>query len=243
MSRVTENIAYQSSRTVKHTRLPAGLLRKISLAVLVDQEVTWQPDKRGFQRVLTPPTPEKLKVIRDLVAGVTGFNAERGDQLVIETLPFESTLQLEPPAAPGGPGPAKPPGGNRAPSPLDPRILMIAGGALAVVVALALAAVRRARRKRPSAAVSVPPTLPPPARPGPPEPVAGGDFEEQIESQLAEREAMQKKVEAQALNSLKLTPVITKTAEVLAKHLREKVKQEPDVSAQILRTWIREEEG
>ena len=28
----------------------------------------------------------------------------------------------------------------------------------------------------------------------------------------------------------------------MAKHLREKIKQEPEVSAQVLRTWIREEE-
>jgi flagellar M-ring protein FliF len=31
-----------------------------------------------------------MKTIRDVVAGVTGFNAERGDQLIVETLPFES---------------------------------------------------------------------------------------------------------------------------------------------------------
>ena len=72
----------------------------MSLAVLVDQEVTWEKDKNAFKRVLVPPTPEKLKVIRDLVAGITGFSAERGDQLVIETLPFETTLLLEPPASP-----------------------------------------------------------------------------------------------------------------------------------------------
>jgi flagellar biosynthesis/type III secretory pathway M-ring protein FliF/YscJ len=54
---------------------------------------------------------------------------------------------------------------------------------------------------------------------------------------------LQHKLDAQALNQLKLSPVITKTAEVLAKHLREKIKQDPEVSAQILRTWIREEEN
>ena len=81
--------------------MPAGSVRKMSLAVLVDQELTWQPDKKGYQRVLQPPSPEKLKIIRDLVAGVTGFSPERGDQLVIETLPFESTLTIEPPAPPG----------------------------------------------------------------------------------------------------------------------------------------------
>ena len=66
---------------------------------------------------------------------------------------------------------------------------------------------------------------------------------QQIEAKLAEREALQKKMDAQALNSLKLAPVITKTAEVLAKHLREKITKEPEISAQILRTWIREEES
>ena len=34
-SRMTENVTYQSSRTVKKTRLPAGGIRKMSLAVLV----------------------------------------------------------------------------------------------------------------------------------------------------------------------------------------------------------------
>ena len=76
----------------------------MSLAVMVDQELHWERDGSGYKRVLVPPTPEKLKIIKDMVAGVTGFSAERGDQLVIDTLPFETTLQLEPPAAPPGPG-------------------------------------------------------------------------------------------------------------------------------------------
>jgi len=75
-------------------------------------------------------------------------------------------------------------------------------------------------------------------------PAASGlTVEDQLESKLAERSALERKLEAQALNSLKLTPVITKTAEVLAKHLREKISKEPDVSAQILRTWIRDEDA
>jgi flagellar biosynthesis/type III secretory pathway M-ring protein FliF/YscJ len=72
---------------------------------------------------------------------------------------------------------------------------------------------------------------------------AGPGLEQQMASQLAERDAQQHKLEAQALNSLKMAPVITKKAEVFAKHLREKIKTEPEVSAQILRTWIREEES
>jgi flagellar biosynthesis/type III secretory pathway M-ring protein FliF/YscJ len=72
---------------------------------------------------------------------------------------------------------------------------------------------------------------------------APGQLEDQIESQLAERDALQAKMDAQALSSLKLAPVITKKAEVFAKHLRDKISKEPDISVQILRSWIREEEG
>ena len=98
VSRTTENITYQSSRTVKKTRLPAGRSRRCPLAVLVDQDVSLgERQGNGYQRVLAPPSAEKLKVIHDLVAGVTGFNAERGDQMVVETLPFEPRSSCEPP--------------------------------------------------------------------------------------------------------------------------------------------------
>jgi flagellar biosynthesis/type III secretory pathway M-ring protein FliF/YscJ len=66
---------------------------------------------------------------------------------------------------------------------------------------------------------------------------------EELETRLAERTALEQKMEHQVLSSLKLAPVITKTAEIMAKHLREKIAKEPEVSAQILRTWIHEEEA
>jgi len=233
-SRVSENITYQSSRTVKKTHLPAGVIRKISAAVLVDHTLSWEHDKSGFRKVLTPPSPEKLKVIHDLVAGVAGFSAERGDQLVVETQPFETTLLIEPPpltVAPGAPpvatGPAKL-------LQLDQKTLLIAGAALAALVIVGLVLVIFLRRKpRKPVAVTAPVELPA---------ASGSNLEKQIETRLAERDAMQQEAEAKVLSSLKLTPVITKTGEVMAKHLREKITQDPEVAAQVLRTWIREEE-
>jgi flagellar M-ring protein FliF len=246
VSRMTENITYQTSRTVKKTRIPAGGVKKMSLAVLVDQEVTWQPDKNGPKRVLVPPSAEKLKVIRDLVAGITGFTAERGDQLVIDTLPFETTLLLEPPqpsAAPVTPlAPASPLSSFLK---LDRKMQYIIGGAAAAVLLLFIVAimlVRRGRKKANSAEVTGPAALP--AGEGAAAESAGGDaIENQLENKLAERDALQQKADAQALSALKVAPVITKASEVLAKHLREKVAKEPELSAQILRTWIREEEN
>ena len=246
--RTTESIAYQSSRMVKKTRLPSGVLRKMSLAVLVDQEVNWEKDKNAYKRVLVPPSPEKLKVIRDLVAGITGFSQERGDQIVIETLPFETTLQLEPPwsAAPSAAPPAKQgiplPG---LPLQLNQKTVMIGGGVLGGIVLLGVAGLirRRKRSKKKAAAVSAQTALPSGAPVQTSAHALGApQLEAQLESQLAERDALQAQMDAQALSSLKLAPVITKKAEVLAKHLREKIAKEPDISVQILRTWIHDEE-
>ncbi len=244
-SRVTENVTYQTSRTVKKTRLPAGVLRKMSLAILVDQDVTWQKQQNGYQRVLVPPTPEKLKVIRDLIAGITGFSEQRGDQLTIETLPFETTLLLEPPgtAKPQVPAPAAP--GIVLPMnlKLDPRTLMVAGGVIAAVLILLVLLLVFRRKRTQVAVVEAPATLPPgTAAPPSTAAVSTANIEKQLESQLAERDALQQRMEAQALNSLKLAPVITKKAEVFAKHLREKIGKEPEVSVQILKSWIREDE-
>ncbi len=245
VSRMTENITYQSSRTVKKTRIPAGGVKKMSLAVLVDQDVTWETDKNGPKRVLVPPSPDKLKIIRDLVAGITGFTPERGDQIVIDTLPFETTLLLEPP-----PPPVLPVAPVIKPSPiaqfqkLDRKTQMIAGGAAAAVLLLLVAAVFlmwRRRKKARSVEVTGPAALTS-GEAG--EQIPGSEpVGNQIESKLAEREALQEKLDAQALSALKIAPVITKTSEVLAKHLREKIAKEPEMSAQILRTWIREEEN
>ena len=258
ISRSTENITYQTSRTVRKTRLPAGAVRRMSLAVLVDQDLSWQRDRGGPRRVLIPPSAQKLKVIRDLVAGITGFDEKRGDQLTIESLPFESTLAIEPPS--DGPSPApSPSGGGISFLRVDRRVWIFAGSAVGIT-ALALAALFFSRRRRRHPPPTAPAELaapaataaPPPARssaverastvPAPPA-ATPHSLEESIESQLAEQDALQEKLETQVLNSLKLAPVITKTGEVLAKHLREKIAKEPDVSAQILRAWIREDEA
>ncbi|HTX34400.1 MAG TPA: flagellar basal-body MS-ring/collar protein FliF [Bryobacteraceae bacterium] len=243
-SRVTENILYQSSRTVKKTHLPAGTVRKMSVAVLVDQDLTWERDKHGYHRVLAAPPPEKLKVIHDLVAGVTGFSTERGDQIVVESLPFESTLTLEPPPLP--PSPAGPGQTGGLSLKWNRQMQIIAGAAGLVVLALVAGiTVFLKRRSKNRASVSMPAALPggPNAPSGMPGIEGGSSIEEKIESQLAEREALQQQADAKALESLKLAPVITKQAEVLAKHLREKITKDPELAAQVLRTWIREEEN
>ena len=238
VSRVTENIAYQTSRTVKKSRMPAGEVKKMSLAVLVDQTVSWEKAGGGYRRVLTPPAPDQLKAIHDLVAGVTGLNTDRGDQLIVETMAFENTLLTEPPQA--NP-PATPLSKQGQPLVLDKKTLMIGGGAALLLLILVVLLMRR--RDAPAVEATASAALPAPTSAAPAQIAAqpGSELERQLEAKLAEREAQQQKLDAQALSALKLAPAITKTSEVLAKHLREKIKEEAGLSAHVLQSWIRED--
>lgn len=232
ISRRIENVVYQTSRLVKHTKLPQGIVKRVSMAVLVDHTVRWE----GKKRIIEAPPPERLQSIRDLVAAATGFSAERGDQLTVESLPFDSTLHSEPPASEPAAPPAAPGVFSLRLPELPPRVLAIAGagaGALLLVLLALAALVFRARRRRRRSAATMQPALP-----APDDGDAVEKSREQLEARLAEQEALKKRLEAEALSSLKLPPVATKKAEVLAKHLVEVTKKDPVGAAHVVRSWL-----
>src|SRR5579871_1602041 len=222
VSRRTENISYQSSHSVRHVRLPQGTVKRMSIAVLVDSMVHMEGTGAKTKRIVEPPSADKLKGIHDLVAGVIGLSAERGDQLVVETMPFEATLNPEP-----MPQPTKPP------APAPPwyeqalRNKFVIGGvgiALVVVVTLVVFVIHLSRRRPESVDMA--------------QQLAGGSAENlntRIENQLAEQAAARQKQETEALNALKLPPV-TKKAEVLTKHIAEQAKKDSTSMAHVLRT-------
>ncbi|HOL73837.1 MAG TPA: flagellar basal-body MS-ring/collar protein FliF [Bryobacteraceae bacterium] len=240
-ARRTENITYQTSRLVRKTRLPQGTIRRMSVAVLLDQNVRWEGAGPNAKRIIEPPSPERVKAIRDLVAAATGLDASRGDQLIVESLPFESTLSAEPPPLPESPPP--PPAPFALPAWLQQLIqqrdpVLIGAAALVALLVLLGAAFlvlrRRKRRKVEMAkAVAGGQAMPELASPEDVE-----QAEKQLEAQLAEQQAMKHRLEVEALKSLKLPPVTTKKAEVLTKHLTETAKKDPVKTAQILRSWL-----
>jgi len=107
-SRKTESINYQTSHMVKHTITPQGSIKKLSVSVLIDHDIHWEGTAPNQKKVLVAPTPERIKSIHDLVAAAAGLDTARGDQLIVESLPFESTLNLEPMPPAGATKPVKP---------------------------------------------------------------------------------------------------------------------------------------
>lgn len=102
-ARRTESTTYQTSRKVSHRKTPQGAIKRISVSVLLDNDVRWEGEGKARNRVLIPPPPERVKVIQDLVAGAIGFSQDRGDKIVVEALPFDLTLRGEPPVDPAPP--------------------------------------------------------------------------------------------------------------------------------------------
>jgi flagellar M-ring protein FliF len=229
VTRRTENINYQSSHSVRHIREPEGAVKRISVSLLVDSDVRYEGSGPKARRVVEAPSAEKLKTIHDLVAGVIGLNAERGDQLVVETLPFESTLNPEqlPPPAP----PAPPPGWRE--ELLENKMFVIGVGVGAALLLVLLVALRSSRRPAAGPA-ELPAELPAGAAPLTPE-----QLQTQIENRLAEQAAQRQKQETEALNALKLPPV-TKKTEVLTKHIAEQAKKDAASMAQVVRAWMAE---
>ena len=233
VSRRTENIAYQTTRTVRHTRLPQGAIRRLSLAVLVDQAVRWEGAGAKRKRVLVPPTPETLKAIHDLVAGITGFTPDRGDQLIVEAMPFESTLHPETEtglvATPAPPSPAGRPLPPWLEALRDPKIGgAVAGGALVLIAVV----VFLMRRRRPASASNLAALESGAAAP---------TLEERMQAQLAEHARLEERLEQEALSSIKAPKVTSKKAEVLAKQIKEISKNDAAAGAHVLREWIGEQ--
>jgi flagellar M-ring protein FliF len=228
VTRRTENISYQSSHTVRHVREPQGTVKRMSVSLLVDSQVRYEGSGAKAKRIVEAPSADKLKAIHDLVAGVIGLSTERGDQLVVETLPFESTLNPEqlPPATPA---PPPPPWQDQF---LKNKVFAIGVGVgAAVLLALLFIVVQVMRKKEPRGSVELPGEL-----------AAGStsaELKSQIENQLAEQSAQRQRQETDALNALKLPPVTKKTA-VLTKHISEQAKKDSAGMAHVLRAWMAE---
>jgi flagellar M-ring protein FliF len=79
------------NKMVRHTVEPAGRIRRISAALLVDDaiEVKQENGKRSESR--RKRTPEELKQIEDLAKAAIGVDVARGDSVTVQNLSFEQT--------------------------------------------------------------------------------------------------------------------------------------------------------
>lgn len=76
---------YEIDRTLAYTRQPAGKLKRLTVAVLIDNMRT--ADKDGKTREI-PLTPQQLEHVNQLVKDAVGFDATRGDNVNVVNASF-----------------------------------------------------------------------------------------------------------------------------------------------------------
>jgi len=90
-SRRREISNFELDKTISHTRYAMGNLRRLSVAVVVDDRVS--VDEAG-QVTRQQRSPEELERMTELVKKAVGFNADRGDSVNVINSAF--TLPAEP---------------------------------------------------------------------------------------------------------------------------------------------------
>jgi flagellar M-ring protein FliF len=84
---------FEVDRTISHTRVAPGSVRKLSVAVLVDERRTINEDGTVTS---TPLSEGEMTRINALIMDAIGFNKARGDSLNIVNAPFVVPASAEP---------------------------------------------------------------------------------------------------------------------------------------------------
>ena len=248
VTRKTENIAYQTSRVVKHVKLPQG-----------SRQTSFGCDSGRSRRALGRGGP----VCQEGPGPALGRHAEgcQGRGFRRDWVPAAHgatrSWWKRCPSTPRWPCrlPSRSPrrrrrtAGNR---PVDWDLmalrlrslspLWLGAGACLLVVLLATLGVllrrRPGRKNQPVGAASAGvPLLAPGAAPAAPLGPSKGEFEAKALAQLAENRQVQEQAELDALESLKLIPT-TRKAEVFKRFILEEAKKDPGKIAQLMRAWL-----
>ena len=96
VARGTQTTNYEISKSITRTVRPAGDIERLSVAVILDDQVVAETDADGAQTFSSAArAPEDVEKIRSLVAAAVGLEPARGDLLTVENVAFEETFEAE----------------------------------------------------------------------------------------------------------------------------------------------------
>jgi flagellar M-ring protein FliF len=222
---LSESKTYAVSKTVSHTVEPAGRIERIDAAVIVDDATETKTVNGHAEAVRVKRTPAEMQQLDALTKAAIGFDAKRGDQVVVQNLSF---VALPAPKA--------------APVPLPERVLRVTNQWMSVVrlaglfllFALVYFIVLRPLKKQLLASFR---QMPQPAAATAGAATAGGAERNAATGPMAEatdEEVVLFESELEGANSE------VKRVVMLKRNLVEKVKSEPAGSTRLLENWIRQ---
>jgi flagellar biosynthesis/type III secretory pathway M-ring protein FliF/YscJ len=154
----------------------------------------------------------------------------RGDQITVDTLPFNGTIHQEPPAQADKAAPL-----TAAPQTVqdqlkDPKILGAISAGVVLLLGLVVFMMKKRGKKKPAAAGT---TAALPVAPS-----QSSTAQETLETLSPDDLA---RLEQGLLESLRVQPKAISKGDTLAKYLRQEIRQNPQAAAQMLRSWLLEE--
>jgi flagellar M-ring protein FliF len=84
---------FELDKTISHTQVAPGKIKRLSVAVVMDDKQTLNADGEAERKSLTP---EEITMVTGLVKEVIGFSAERGDTVQVINKPFTAQPAPEP---------------------------------------------------------------------------------------------------------------------------------------------------
>lgn len=90
-SRTVKN--YEVDRTISHTRLGTGGVKRLTVAVVIDDRLT---PADGGQTIRTPYSPEEIERFTNLVKEAVGYSTQRGDSVSVINAAFTVPAAPEP---------------------------------------------------------------------------------------------------------------------------------------------------
>lgn len=251
----TESQTFAVSRSVSHTVSPAGTIKRVTAAVLIDDQTKTTTQNGKTVTIRQPLTPDQLQQVRALVMAAVGFDPNRGDQVVVENMPFE---QAPVPVTPHGLMERWTPGLKTLQSQTPDLLRYGALGILFVVLYLLVLRPLRDQLVETMKNAHLRPSLPAATASDLPSfeqslglGLSGGHGGNSLLSggldqpmlPISGSDAIRQdpvEMEAQLVRELNQTSSEVKRAVLLKKHLADKVKREPMTAGRLVHNWIRQ---
>lgn len=91
----TESATYGVNKTVMRDSEPAGRIKRITAAVLVDDVIDRKLEHNKWTETRRKRSPEDLKQISDLATAAIGLDSERGDAINVQDMSFQEPDPVE----------------------------------------------------------------------------------------------------------------------------------------------------
>lgn len=95
----SENATFGVNKTMRHTVTPAGRVKRLTSAILINDLQDHKQIKGKWIAVPRKPTSAQLDQIQQLARGVLGADPQRGDVVTVQNMSFSNEANLE--ATPG----------------------------------------------------------------------------------------------------------------------------------------------